>query len=161
MVSSLDARSRLRLYRLVKQKYARQALAGRGGLSADGRWHTAGRRIVYLASSESLAVLELCLHLGPVRTFDPYVMLTVDLPHPLVSILNRRRLLKRWNAVPFVPATQRLGDRWLAGGMSVALQVPSVHSGSDFNILFNPTHADASHARIFERRRYEFNRRLF
>ena len=34
------------------------AFDGTGGLHGSGRWHSRGRRIVYTASSESLAKLE-------------------------------------------------------------------------------------------------------
>ena len=151
----------IRLYRLVKRKHARQALAGRGGLEADGRWHTAGRPIVYLASSEALAVLEVRVHLGPIVPADTYVLLTFELPERLVVQLPRKRWPRHWDAVPFVAATQRVGDAWLAAGEGAALRVPSVHSGSDFNVLFNPSHADARRTRVITRQRYEFDARLF
>jgi RES domain-containing protein len=156
-----EAAGNVRLYRLVKQKYGRQALAGLGGLQANGRWHTAGRAVVYLASSEALAVLEVRVHLGSLVPADPYVLLTVECPAQLIDALPKKRWPRRWDAVPFVPATQRLGDRWLTTGRSAALRVPSVHSGSDFNVLFNPAHADAVRARIINRSRYEFDVRLF
>jgi RES domain-containing protein len=151
----------VRLYRLLKQKYARQALAGRGGLEADGRWHSAGRPIVYLASSEALAVLEVRVHLGSVVPVDPYALLTIELPGRLIDALGREQWPRGWDAVPFGPASQRVGDRWLAEARGVALRVPSVHSSSDFNVLFNPAHAAASRARIVGRRRYAFDVRLF
>lgn len=156
-----EAAEATRLYRLIKLKHARNALSGRGGLEADGRWHTAGRLIVYLASSEALAVLEVRVHLGSIAPKEPYVLLTVELPGGLVRELPRQRWPKRWDAVPFVAATQTLGDRWLASGEGAALRVPSVHSGSDFNVLLNPAHAEASRAQIIGRTRYEFDTRLF
>ena len=156
-----EAAGSIRLYRLVKQKYARQALAGRGGLEADGRWHTAGRPIVYLANSEALAVLEVRVHLGSVVPADHYVLLTIGLPAKAMQVLPRKRWPRRWDAVPFVAATQPLGDRWLLEARSAALRVPSVLSGSDFNVLLNPSHADARPARIVGRARYEFDARLF
>jgi RES domain-containing protein len=156
-----DAGGSLRLYRLVKQKYSRQALAGRGGLEADGRWHAAGRPIVYLASSEALAVLEVRVHLGSVVPVDPYAILVVELPARLVEVLPREAWPRGWDAVPFGPASQRIGDRWLVEGRGAALRVPSVHSGSDFNVLFSPLHPKARHVRVVSRRRYAFDARLF
>jgi RES domain-containing protein len=156
-----DGARSVRLYRLVKQKYARQALAGRGGLEADGRWHSAGRPIVYLASSEALAVLEVRVHLGPIVPVDPYLLLTVEIPAQLIVALRREECPRGWDAVPFGPASQRVGDRWLAEQRGVALRVPSVHSSSDFNVLFNPAHAKAARARVVARRRYAFDSRLF
>lgn len=156
-----DAAGTVRLYRLAKQKYGRQALEGRGGLEADGRWHTAGRPVVYLASSEALAVLEVRVHLGSIVPAEPYVLLTVEWPSRLVETLPKKRWPHRWDAVPFVAATRRLGDQWLRDGRAAALRVPSVHSGSDFNVLFNPLHADARRARIVSRARHDFDSRLF
>ena len=150
-----------RLYRLVKQKYARQALNGRGGLEADGRWHTAGRPVVYLASTEALAVLEVRVHLGSVIPAEPYVLLTVEWPQRSIAALPKSRWPRRWDAIPFVPATQRLGDRWLTDARSALLRVPSVHSGSDYNVLANPIHPEARRLRLVSRARYDFDARLF
>ena len=156
-----DAARDVRLYRLIKQKYARHALAGRGGLEADGRWHSAGRPIVYLASSEALAVLEVRVHLGTTVPVDPYVLLAVEIPSRLIVAMRRGELPRGWDSVPFGPASQHVGDEWLAAQHSVALRVPSVHSGSDSNVLLNPLHAQASRVRLVARRRYTFDRRLF
>ncbi len=156
-----EALGTIRLYRLLKRKYGRQALAGRGGLEADGRWHTAGRPVVYLASSEALAVLEVRVHLGSIVPTEPFVLLTIEWPVRLIAVLPRKQWPRHWDAVPFVPATRRLGDRWLAAGRGAALRVPSVHSGSDFNVLFNPLHPDGRRARIVSRERYDFDARLF
>lgn len=156
-----DAPAEIRLYRLVKQKYARQALRGRGGLEADGRWHTAGRPVVYMASSEALAVLEVRVHLGSIIPVGAYAMLTIELPRRLVEVLPRERWPSNWDAVPNGPDTQELGDRWLLRAGSAALRVPSIHSSSDFNILLNPAHPQAARARVIARRRYTFDVRLF
>ncbi|MGH8544168.1 MAG: RES family NAD+ phosphorylase [Gammaproteobacteria bacterium] len=52
----------MHVYRLCKEAYSENLLQGDGGRLADGRWHRLGRRIVYCASSEALAVLELRVH---------------------------------------------------------------------------------------------------
>jgi RES domain-containing protein len=101
------------------------------------------------------------VHLGPVVPVEPYALLTIELPDRLIEVLPRERWPKGWDAVPFGPATQRLGDRWLAEARSAALRVPSVHSGSDFNVLLNPSHAHARRVRVSGRHRYAFDVRLF
>ena len=151
----------MRLYRLLKRKYTRRPLAGKGGLEADGRWHTAGRPVAYLASSEALAVLEVRVHLSSVVPRDPYVLVTVEWPEGLLETLPRKRWPRNWDAVPFAVATQHLGDRWLEQGRGAALRVPSLHSSSDFTVLLNPAHRDAARARIVSRLRYDFDARLF
>ena len=106
-------------------------------------------------------MLEVRVHLGPVTPREPFVMLTVACPDNLIVTLPRRRWPRRWDAVPFRVATQRLGDRWLDSADSLALRVPSVHSGSDFNVLLNPVHPEARRAKVVARERYEFDARLF
>lgn len=55
-------------------------LTGTGGLRASGRWHSRGRRIVYLADHPSSALLEMLVDMD--REFLPatYQMLRVAIP---------------------------------------------------------------------------------
>jgi len=115
---------------------------------------------VYLASSEALAVLEVRVHLGTIIPVDPYVLLTVQIPLRLIETLRRDDWPRGWDAVPFGPSGQRVGDLWLAQRRGPALRVPSVHSGSDSNVLLNPAHPKASRAQVTARRRYTFGSRL-
>lgn len=151
----------IRVYRLCKTVYSASLLEGEGGRAAPGRWHTRGRRIVYCASSEALAVLELRVHLGRFLPQDPYTMHMLEIPLAAVVQLPRDGLPRRWNAVPPISATRATGDRWLGPRRSVALRVPSIHSASDTNVLINPTHPDCRHIRIVARTPYTFDQRLF
>jgi RES domain-containing protein len=149
------------IYRLCKKEYSEGVLQGEGGRLADGRWHTVGRRIVYCASSEALAVLELRVHLGRYIPHSDYLMHTIDIPDDCIESLAPNALAKGWNAVPHTAVSQAIGDEWLKSGRGLALRVPSVHSQSDTNILFNPDHPDIRRACVLARSGYEFDRRLF
>lgn len=149
------------LFRLAKTVYSRKVLGGQGGLVADGRWHTAGRAVVYTASSEALAVLELRVHLGRFIPTAAFTMHTLELPDRLIETVSARSLPARWNAVPATAVSQRVGDAWLASGKSVALRVPSIHSRSDFNVLLNPAHPDLRHVKVTAAGKYTFDARLF
>jgi RES domain-containing protein len=149
------------IYRLCKKEYSEGVLQGEGGRLADGRWHTVGRRIVYCASSEALAVLELRVHLGRYIPHSAYLMHTIDIPDDCIESLAPNALAKGWNAVPHTAVSQAIGDEWLKSGRGLALRVPSVHSQSDTNILFNPDHPDIRRACVLARSEYEFDRRLF
>ncbi len=151
----------MRVYRLCKTVYSPAVLAGEGGLLADGRWHGAGRRIVYTATSEALAVLELRVHLGRLAPKAPYTMHTIELPDELVELAPVRRLPKGWQAVPVTKASQQFGDAWLAAGQPLALRVPSIHSRSDGNVLINPAAAGIERVRVVAREPYAFDARLF
>ena len=151
----------MRLYRLGQEAYSAHVLQGEGGLVQSGRWHTVGRRVVYCASVEALAVLEVRVNLGNKPPSVSYVMHTIEVPDEVVSAMVLGSLPPDWNAVPLEPASQRLGDDWLSSLGSLALRVPSIHTRTDFNVLLNPAHPDFQRARVLECHPYGFDRRLF
>jgi RES domain-containing protein len=151
----------VRAYRLCKEKYSAEVLEGEGGRIAGGRWHSQGRRIVYSASSEALAVLEVRVHVGRYAPKVPYVMHAIDIPDECIAELRTDQLPNDWNVVPYGVSSQRVGDEWLASGRSAALRVSSVHSSSDSSVLVNPEHADFQSIRVTSRVPYVCDRRLF
>ena len=90
----------MQIYRLCKERYSPTVLSGEGGLHADGRWHTQGQPIVYCASSEALAVLELRVHIGNFLPRDPFTMHAIDVPDSLIEPVTLDTLPAAWNAVP-------------------------------------------------------------
>ena len=115
----------MRVFRLCKRSYSDTVLSGDGGLAADGRWHSAGRRIVYTVSSEALAILEMRVHVGRFIPQAAYAMHEMEVPDPQIRLLEAGMLKKRWNAVPPVGHTRRIGDEWLRENSSAALsQIP-------------------------------------
>src|SRR3984893_1129759 len=55
-------------------------LTGIGGLRAAGRWHSQGRRIVYLADHPSSALLEMLVHLDRDLIPSTYQLLRISIP---------------------------------------------------------------------------------
>jgi RES domain-containing protein len=151
----------MRVFRLCKQTYSKTVLSGEGGLVVDGRWHSVGRRIVYTASSEALAVLEVRVHLGRLVPQTPYAVHVIEVPDTQIKVLGPRALKKGWNAVPPRAHTRRVGDEWLRANSAAALSVPSIHSATDRNILINPAHPAASGIELLDVIPYHFDSRLF
>jgi RES domain-containing protein len=135
-------------------------LSGQGALVVSGRWHSAGLPIVYCATSEALAVIELRVHLGRFVPKEPFDMHAIELPDFQVTTLQSHDWPTEWNAVPPARASQRVGDAWLASAASLSLQVPSIHSRSDFNVLINPVHPAIRDATVAEHWPYRFDERL-
>jgi RES domain-containing protein len=151
----------MRAFRLCKQIYSDTMLSGEGGLVVDGCWHSAGRRIVYAASSEALAVLETRVHLGRFVPRAPYGMHVIEVPDELIKVLSALALKETWNAVPSTAHTRQIGDKWLRGNSAPVLSVPSIHSATDRNVLLNPAHPAASGIVLIRVEPYAFDRRLF
>ncbi len=151
----------MRVFRLVRAQYRPALLSGQGGLIADGRWHTAGRPIIYTASCEALAILEVRVHVRRSLPDVEFEMHEIEVPDPTIAELATADLPDNWNRLPPQSASQTIGDRWLAAAPSLALRVPSIHSRSDANLLLNPAHRSASRLVRLDSRRYVFDPRLF
>jgi RES domain-containing protein len=130
------------IYRLVKHKWLTQAFDGEGAKLYGGRWNSKGKTCVYCAGSESLALLEVLVHLGNSTVLEHYTMLELQIPEE--QILNARPeiLPSDWREEPAPPSTASFGDTWLESGQSLALAVPSVIIPREFNYLLNVQHPD-------------------
>jgi RES domain-containing protein len=121
------------------------ALDGKGGLKWPGRWHSAGRRVVYCAQSPAAALLETLVHFEMALGALParYRLLKIRVPdQPPVEQLEVGALPDRW--IEREDATQTIGNTWLAGGFSPLLLVPSAVVPETTNVLINPVHPAAA-----------------
>lgn len=135
-------------------------LTGEGGLRYPARWHSAGRRIVYLAESPAGALLEVIVHLelNAIDLPPTYTMLRVEVaPEVLIDnlIIPAEEVWKN-----NLPTSRRLGDQWLEGGRSALAKVPSVILPQTFNLLLNPLHPQAALVSIAEVIPAQLDRRL-
>lgn len=137
-------------------------LTGRGGLRAGGRWHSAGRAIVYCAEHPALALLEILVHLE-IPSLD-------DLPHSFQLLriavpdaLQRESLAETAQPAGWISdanVTRNTGDAWLRNGSTSLLAVPSALVPFSTNWLLNPAHPDAAQCVIADIVRYPFDSRL-
>lgn len=137
-------------------------LSWRGGLQVCGRWHSHGRRIVYLSDHPASALLEVLVHLevDPEDLPASYQLLAVDIPDKVeFDRIAEDELVRDWREDAAL--TRSLGDHWLQVKRTLLLQVPSAIVPVSVNWLFNPAHADASSARIVKTFRAAFDSRLF
>ena len=150
----------MRVSRIAAAAFARslkQAFSGEGGLYASARWHTAGRPVVYTAQSLSLAALEILVHLKQTNDIRPFRAFVADIPDD--CILKPRAFPAGWRTR--IEATRALGDAWLASRASPAMQVPSVITPGEWNVLLNPQHPQFSLKWIVKGpERYAFDARL-
>ncbi len=137
-------------------------LTGDGGLLASGRWHSRGRRIVYLTDHPASALLEVLVNLevDPEDFPGSYQLMAVDLPDSvLFESIKSDQLAADWRDRLHI--SRDLGNAWLEENRTMLLSVPSAIVPFTANWLLNPAHADAASARIAEIVRAPFDRRLF
>jgi RES domain-containing protein len=142
----------LRLYRVCRSIHAR--IDGRGAFLAGGRWNSAGRFVVYMASSISLAVLENLVHMQRADFPAGYVAVEIRVPDD-VTILSSEDL------DPSGLHSVRVGDQWLESGASAVLRVPSAVVPGEFNYLLNPQHPQFERITIQAVSPFVFDARLF
>ncbi|MGR5094783.1 RES family NAD+ phosphorylase [Vibrio maritimus] len=132
------------LYRIVKKKFAtniEQVFDGEGARRYGGRWNSAGNRCVYLATSESLAILEVLVHLNDSELLNDYDLYRIDIDEALIIELDQSYLPDDWQEDPAPSSTAQIGDEWLESEMSLCLQIPSTIVPREFNCLLNLQHA--------------------
>ncbi|OYY92865.1 MAG: hypothetical protein B7Y41_13985 [Hydrogenophilales bacterium 28-61-23] len=133
-------------------------LSGSGGLKVAGRWHHAGRPVVYLAEHPALALLETLVHLE-IRALedlpDSYKLLRVEARDGIDIAQSHPDA--DWRSNP--ASTRNMGDTWLAAAQSALLRVPSVLVPGN-NFLLNPLHPDAVKIQISGILNWPFDPRL-
>lgn len=148
-------------YRIIKQKWAHSVFDGEGARLYGGRWNSKGRPCVSLASSVSLATLEMLVHLNSTALLSAYTLFAVDIPVKHIREFGTAHLPENWRADPAPGETALIGDEWLASGDGVGLLLPSTITPSENNLLLNPAHpAFAGCVRSATQSHYAFDKRL-
>lgn len=151
----------VRVWRICRKMYAKDALSGKGGLFVSGRWHSRGRPIVYSAQSISLAALEMLVHTE--RSIAPRDLVQVEISIPQavqMIVILASRLQKGWQQYPAPVELQEIGDTWLQAMTSAVLEVPSAVVPEESNYLINPLHPDAAGMKIVSVSPFVYDRRL-
>jgi RES domain-containing protein len=148
------------LFRLCSPKYADTAFTGEGSRLAGGRWTSKGLPAVYTASSLSLALLEMLVHLD--KTVLPkLVAFRVSVPDDIErTVVSPKELPEGWNKVPSPRELRMFGDKWYRDGQSALLIVPSALISIESNIVINPSHADFRELEIAGAMDLDIDRRL-
>lgn len=147
---------RITAYRLTQTKYMETAFDGEGARLNGGRWNSLGTRMVYTASSLSLATLEILVHTEDISViYELFSVIPISFDHSLVKTISGKSLPQGWNAPQSVSETQIIGDRWIEQGSLAILEVPSAVTGNESNYLINPFHPDFSLIKIDKRFRFE------
>ena len=145
-------------WRLVPLPQEIAAFDGEGARRYGGRWNSAGVPMVYASEHESLAVLEVRVHIAMSGVYKSF---SFDFDEGLMRTLPVQQLPKDWQREPPPVSLQRLGDQWVKEGDSLILAVPSAIVPNELNLLLNPRHPDFSKIDIHTATDLTLDRRLF
>lgn len=131
----------MRVYRISKPEYVASALLGNGSALAPGRWNNAGVRLAYVATSVSLAMLEILVHVNREDVPEGRRLLCYELPDDAIHDLPEDEWPEGWDGLPYSDQVRMVGDAFVTGGRHLAIRVPSAVARGETNILINPAHA--------------------
>lgn len=149
----------MRVYRITAPAYVGRALSGEGAARFPGRWNSAGTRVAYTASSASLAILEMLVHVDRRAVPADRRLLTFEVPDDAIAALDKRP--RGWDRLPYSAEVRRAGDAWVRGGASLALRVPSAVVRHEHNVLINPAHARFAEIRLLADEPLALDARMF
>lgn len=138
-------------------------LTGEGGRISSARWHTEGRRVVYLAESPAAAIVERLVQVLNIKP-DGILPRSYQLLRILVAAdleISELEPPFRVNWKENEALTRSLGDAWLSSQQTCLASVPSAVAPYTWNYLLNPEHPDAGQVRIAEVVKERFDNRLF
>jgi RES domain-containing protein len=146
--------------RLIKSKHLAIAFDGEGARQYGGRWNSPGTAVVYTAQSESLAALELLVHLQSSQLLMSYSVIPVEFNDRLLEVVGPATLPRDWRYYPAPSILQEVGDRWAFEQRSVVLQVPSAIVSDEVNYVLNPRHPGFAKITIGKPKSFKFDPRL-
>ena len=126
-------------YRIDRSKRSQSVLSGKGAELYGGRWNLPGIAVVYTATSRSLAMLEMLIHLEMKQLPTDRIMIQLELPDAYLNELRVEQLGKGWTSFPYHIDSQGVFGSWLKEDPNLLLlSVPSAIVPEERNILINP-----------------------
>ncbi len=135
-------------WRIVPEDQAATAFDGEGARRYGGRWSSVGVPMVYASAHQSLAALEVRVHIDKTRMRKLYKSFSFQFDQDLMKVIRVGSLPQDWQQEPPTPLLQQLGDDWVKSNTSVILAVPSVVIPKELNYLINPKHPDFAKLKI-------------
>lgn len=131
------------VYRFCQKQWVATAWSGIGAVNNTvARWNNIGTPMVYLASTVSLAILEVLVQVQDQSILSLYQLMSIEVPDAQMVKLNPPDLPVNWNADVPGRATKQIGSGWFDSRASIAMMVPSAIVPMEYNVLLNNQHPD-------------------
>ena len=129
----------MRAWRIGKRPHP--VFDGTGAMLYGARWNSAGRPVIYAASTFALALLELLAQAQIGKAPPGLRVVEIDMPEDLAIEQLDPAVLPNWADADYA-ASQDFGNRWIGEARTAVLLVPSVLSPTERNVVLNPRHPD-------------------
>jgi RES domain-containing protein len=147
------------VYRITNCDYALD-LNGTGARLFGGRWNSEGKPVIYTASSCSLAVLEVLVHLPPLMIPDNYCLVEIEVPNSVIKTIEIDELPADWKDISPPARLRQIGDEFLNKREYLLMKVPSSIVPMEYNYLINPQHKDMRKVKVSTHQPFDFDERL-
>jgi RES domain-containing protein len=152
----------IHVWRLCQAAHQETAFSGEGAHRYGGRWNPKGLPAVYTAETQSLAVLEVLVHVDIDLVPNDFVVFAVDIPDQLlIERIALHELNPAWRGQYPPTLSQALGEAWLQRQTSAVLKVPSAIIPVEHNYILNPRHPDFAALTLHPPESFIFDRRLW
>lgn len=157
-----SASSNMLVYRLVKERFIDTPLSVEGARLHSGRWHPAGRGILYTSASPELALLEQLVHLPtlPYSDLPRMFLLTLSIPDDR-RVLREEELPSGWRDEENFTDNHLFLANWLASPDVLAIGVPSAVVSESFNYLLHPQHPIFENVKLISAKPFPVDPRLW
>jgi RES domain-containing protein len=147
----------MEVFHITLSRYAEELFAS--GLS--GRWNKEGEKVIYAASSRSLACLENLVHRrGQIKSAS-YKTIVIYVPDDLaIQSVELKDLPQDWQQKSDPEECQHIGSTWYQSKQTPVLSVPSVVIPYERNLVINAEHPDFDKVKILKKEPFCFDPRL-
>ena len=147
----------MEVFRIALAQYTDKLYAS----GRSNRWNHAGEKVIYTASSRSLACLENVVHSSGEALGQHFKVMGIYIPDTAtMDVVQLDQLPEKWNRTARSKTCKKLGSAWIKGNRSLLLQVPSSLVPEEKNYLINPNHNEFDKVKIVDRQEFRFDQRI-
>lgn len=152
----------IRIYRVLRKRFARHPFDGEGAYRFGGRWSSPGVRLCYTSEHASLALLEYFVHLDQDDPPADLILAAADVPDSVSRLqVAVGGLPLNWRDPAAPQELTAVGDEFVREGRCCVLLLPSVIAPTEHNWLLNPAHSDFARITVQESTPVAYDPRLF
>jgi RES domain-containing protein len=148
------------VYRLSNAAYSKD-ISGEGAYRYGGRWNSVGERMLYTASSPSLALVESMVHFPSEIPPIQFMLISIEIPDAWICIQNIKTLPEDWQSYPAPFSLREIGDNFLSSNSFLTMQVPSAIVPQEKNYLINPLHPKFKMVKVLTIEPFILDSRIF